>query len=410
MKKYIKKVVLSITVLILLCTALFLTSCKSEGSESKSSASAVESSKGHDSGVKNAKAAGNGDKEAEEGRASEKAEEDYRYEDVLEAYYKFILSRGDIDNPFSDATGVWEAIVYDDFGNPLDKIGYTIIDINEDGLSELIIGRCKDESNQDGEPIIYDGFSYNAEEVIHLFEGWERNRWYLLKDNSFYNEGSGGAANSILGVYKISKGKKTLECVDFYFTDYADESFSEVVVYYNKNGDMDREKSQKLDMSDDEFNALYYEKRHEMRELNLTPFSEYAAEKGETVAGEYIGSSNLSIEYLDGQNYPNKYIEFIHEGGDNQAKVVFKPSTVLYEFKILDLSLEDVSEDGEMQFSSKKVFETAELSPEKPLIAELPFFGSIPNIGIEYTDKSGVTKRFSLYESGYDGSLKLSEF
>ena len=46
--------------------------------------------------------------------------------------------------------------------------------------------------------------------------GWARNRYYLLNDGTVYNEGSGGAADTIAVTYRMAEDGISLNVIDHY--------------------------------------------------------------------------------------------------------------------------------------------------------------------------------------------------
>lgn len=103
------------------------------------------------------------------------------------------------------------------------------------------------------------------------------------------------------------------------------------------------------------------------------------------------------------------YDEFIADTTEPQVKVVFSTETDVRDFKVLALTFENADDNGRITFSAKELYALDTLTPKRPLVVGLTFYGTIPNNGISYVDESGKTRSFSLYESGEDGSLLLSE-
>ena len=50
------------------------------------------------------------------------------------------------------------------------------------------------------------------------------------------------------------------------------------------------------------------------------------------------------------------------------------------------------------------------LTPERPLVLGMTFFGSTPHYGISFLDEKGEHKRFFIDQSGEDGSVLLVAF
>lgn len=100
-----------------------------------------------------------------------------------------------------------------------------------------------------------------------------------------------------------------------------------------------------------------------------------------------------------------QYDSFTAETGDPQAKVLFVANNTVKQFKVLALSVEDITEDGEMVFSSRELYTLDELTPGQPLLVETVFHGDSPSLGFSYVDGYGNECRFAVDVSGMDGSL-----
>lgn len=121
-------------------------------------------------------------------------------------------------------------VMADCYGNaPLERIGYAVLDINQDGVLELLVGTM---------PVIDDGFYgklifdlYTLDRTgacIKVFSSSERNRYYYAGSGSFANVGSGGAAFNYVTTLKLEDG----ELVDMTFTtDPADYEQMELLPF-----------------------------------------------------------------------------------------------------------------------------------------------------------------------------------
>lgn len=80
------------------------------------------------------------------------------------------------------------------------SMGSARIDINRDGVIELVIGETYDNGHT-----IYDIFTYDAEtgSVQHLASGGERDRYCIDNDGTIFREGSNSAFDSFTKSYRI---------------------------------------------------------------------------------------------------------------------------------------------------------------------------------------------------------------
>ncbi|MBQ9492569.1 MAG: hypothetical protein IJR54_02390 [Oscillibacter sp.] len=104
------------------------------------------------------------------------------------------------------------------------------------------------------------------------------------------------------------------------------------------------------------------------------------------------------------------YDEFAAYRGEYEAGIVFFAERAVRDFKVLSVSLTDVDEDGTALFSVRELYAQETLTPERPLLVWTQFPGDIPSNGVSYVDDTGEVRYFSVSESGFDGSLIMTEF
>lgn len=79
-------------------------------------------------------------------------------------------------------------------------LGYCTMDINGDGIDELMIGGA-DEDVDTG--MFYDLYTIVDGQRALVASSGERDRYYLCEDHTIANEGSGGALSSVFGYYDL---------------------------------------------------------------------------------------------------------------------------------------------------------------------------------------------------------------
>lgn len=133
-------------------------------------------------------------------------------QDVLE---NFDILTDEIGSHFS-----W--VIYEN--QDYETLGYILRDLDGNGVEELIFGE-NGENGWDG--IVYDLYTIADGEVVHIFDGWARNRYYLCENGCIANESSGGAAYSTYAYYTYEGTELTLveaviyhEEMTFYSTEY----------------------------------------------------------------------------------------------------------------------------------------------------------------------------------------------
>ncbi|MBD5459609.1 MAG: hypothetical protein HDR26_01515 [Lachnospiraceae bacterium] len=119
----------------------------------------------------------------------EGAEEAYHYYEELIAAAKECITRNDgeesEDYDFS-------SMIYM-YGNQ-SRMGYLIEDIDDNGTDELIFGENSVDPDSSWDGAIYDIYTVSDGKLVHVLDGWERNRYYFCENGMIANEGAGGAA------------------------------------------------------------------------------------------------------------------------------------------------------------------------------------------------------------------------
>ena len=163
----------------------------------------------------------------------------------------------------------------------LSEVGYCLLDINNDGQSELIISLL-DVPGSDVFPDLYAGTFYDMYtivdgEIIHVVSAGERDHYNLAEDYSINNSGSSGAANSSNINYRLDSSNGTLKVNQAVIYDGWRDSenpyFYATTDYYNDetyeiNYDVLKH------LSNDEASALL-ESFPENTTLELIPFENY---------------------------------------------------------------------------------------------------------------------------------------
>ena len=83
-------------------------------------------------------------------------------------------------------------------------LGYTVMDIDGNGTKELLFGEMGPDIT--GTPI-YDLYTIADWEIVHVFDGWDRNRYYLTPDGGIMRQGSDSAFHYFTAYYAYTDGK-----------------------------------------------------------------------------------------------------------------------------------------------------------------------------------------------------------
>lgn len=197
------------------------------------------------------------------------------YDEVIELYIRAKKER-------------WDSDKISEFGfepycfiSSLEKDGYILKDLDQDGSDELIIlSRGSLESSRyQNEDMLYAVYTMKNGKPIRVLDSWTRSRNYLCADGGIYNEGSDGAAYFTACIYDIRDGKAVVR-EGVQTTDRMDENgeYLEGTVYLRmteshklydgeeiseEQADADLERYQKMLITDDRnfVSFVEYEKK-----------------------------------------------------------------------------------------------------------------------------------------------------
>lgn len=317
------------------------------------------------------------------------------YGGTLDRYYERIITGGEIWDAGEGETGVMEAVGQ---GGGPDDVGYAVCDLSGDGIPELLIGGiAQAHSGSD----LYAVYAAPAGVPVLTAEGWARNRLHWLGENRFLYAGSNGAIYSMFGTYVLSEDGTALDCEDFWFTYEKDAAQTEVGFYRNDSGIWDPAVSRELDIAEADFWQQETELEAQIRAVELTPFSAYEPYSWMAVTARWADQALEAGTACD---------TFVADTSDAAARVLFSTADGVKDLRLLALELEDVTETGAVTFASREVYRQDALTPARPLVVEMTFYGdTIPNYGIACVDAGGTERRFVLEISGFDGALILRE-
>ncbi|MDO4340426.1 MAG: lysozyme inhibitor LprI family protein [Eubacteriales bacterium] len=135
-----------------------------------------------------------------------------KYDAIIRKYIEGINCQWDMnqfaENGLNYLTG---------YTSSLDEMGYCLLDLDQNGVDELLIGCVNDE---DYVGMFYDLYTFAGKEPVLLASSSERDRYYLCEDYTIANEGSGSAQTSAFGYYLLDGSELTLKEAVMYDGDY----------------------------------------------------------------------------------------------------------------------------------------------------------------------------------------------
>ena len=160
--------------------------------------------------------------------------------------------------------------------------------------------------------------------------------------------------------------------------------------------------AEKLEISDVDFWNLLSDVSYEL--IDWDHFDTYAA--GDTASS----AVKVTVEWADDVvNELTDYVSYEPDYTDQYTThVLISVDKEVKDFRLYELALTDVDDDGNAVFDEKEVYKTDVLTPDKPLCAGMNFPGDTPHNGFKYTDADG--EHFYVIDiSGRDGSLVVTE-
>lgn len=104
------------------------------------------------------------------------------------------------------------------------------------------------------------------------------------------------------------------------------------------------------------------------------------------------------------------YDYFQADEGEWQVKLAFTARETVKDLQYVELNLDFYDQAGELRCGVGEIFYTQEeLTPQRPLVVGMVFYGDVANRGLTYVDGQGQFHCVSINMSGKDGSILLVE-
>lgn len=126
------------------------------------------------------------------------------YAVVIGEYYTALEQRWNGAELMEDGLNYMAADCYGD--EPLENLGYAIVDLDGDGVPELLIGPIN--ADEFFDKMIFSLYTLDENGVNKLvFDGTERDRYYYAGENRFANQGSSAFNDSFDTTVKLEEGE-----------------------------------------------------------------------------------------------------------------------------------------------------------------------------------------------------------
>lgn len=319
------------------------------------------------------------------------------YGKLVEGIYNFV-NDGNMDKvPQQGMTGIYELRDHMGYVDALNMLGYTLQDINNDKVPELIFAILDNEKQGKGYygKDIYAVYTFVDGKIKFVDEGWARSNIKLLANNMLLTRGNSSNTDYVLALKDLlPNGNK--RCIDMYFTRSKSNNEPGLDVYRNNVGRDDVAVSQKTNMTADDFFDMGTEMAGDSVKLELLPLKEYKQRGFKGLAMQYLECMGVH-ELQDVKADLSKYEQVSVPNPFKGADVIFRSTKNLEEFRLLELA------------SGKSVYSKDLLMADEKLVLHLESLETIPKNGISFKDDAGRERRFAILQSGKDGSIYLQE-
>ena len=152
--------------------------------------------------------------------APTETEEDVEYEGDASSYYIDMVYPKQIERYYNAISQQWSREMYLDnemsalvpyyySGNSLDNVGFTFMDLDGDGIWELIIGAI---ANAEQDPLVFEIWALKNDEPVLLAQSGTHNRYYLqyAQEDDLWSvayEAENGAANHAVYYLQLFEGE-----------------------------------------------------------------------------------------------------------------------------------------------------------------------------------------------------------
>lgn len=312
------------------------------------------------------------------------------YEDELTSIVKTI---GSLNPSWSQeeaaiASSVEELYATGDVEQALMGIGYTLADVNQDGVLELLIldvDRLKSTGGVGTRILEVLTISGEEEKTQTLFFPEEEGVSYYLTETGVYAEAWNQNEVSKLMLLSWMNGELTI-------AEEYDRSSYEAT----------------------EFMKLQEKLRKAIRSYKIETFYDYAKLKKIGLFSHAGYSTNskesLGVYFLEDVTEPltdENYIHLVISREEPVSTVVFQSPQSIKSVKILSLTFLSADNGGNLSFRTKELGIVEKLQSGKFLGVDITFYGDLPSYGIEYMDNLGAVHQYGITISGKDGLPEL---
>ena len=209
-------------------------------------------------------------------------EEDVEYEGDASSYYIDVVYAQQIERYYTAISQQWDETACFDHelsplvtsyydGKPLDNVGFTFMDLDGDGIWELIIGAIQ---NAEQDPLVFEIWTLKNDAPVMLAQSGSHNRYYLqyAEEDGLWSvayEAENGAANRAIYYLQLQDGEfKVIQGVIF-------DAFASPEAPWFMTYDLDWDVSNDTPIDEDTANAIMTAGRNTYTAQEYFPYSLY---------------------------------------------------------------------------------------------------------------------------------------
>ena len=191
------------------------------------------------------------------------------YAQQIKRYYTAVSEQWNEGTYLEQEMSPMAAFYYE--GNPLDNVGYALMDLDADGTEELFIGAIL---NAEQDPLVFEIWTMKDGEPVMLAQSGSRNRYYLqyAEEDELWSvayEAENGAANHAVYYLQLLEGEFVVN-QGIVFDALANESEPWFMAY-----DLDWDVSNDMPIDEDTANAIMEAGRNNYTAQEYSAFSLY---------------------------------------------------------------------------------------------------------------------------------------